>query len=107
VGTYNNGAAYNIIIQSSQLTPAQFNNIQQGRYMTYGMQWLTGVGLAGHVADETYLGFPQSAFQSSNVGGNLSVQFAFHDDHGYAYNPIGALIHWITDVLGHNTRKPC
>jgi hypothetical protein len=65
------------------------------------------LGLAGHIADETSLGFPQSAFQSSNIGGNLSVSFAFHDDHGYAYNPIGFLIHWITDVLGHNTRKPC
>jgi hypothetical protein len=106
-GSYMNGTAYNIIIQSNQLTPGQFNNIQQGRYTTSGWQYLTGAGLAGHIADETNLGFAQSAFQSSNIGGNLSVSFAFHDDHGYANNPIGALIHWITDVLGHNTRKPC
>jgi len=106
-GSYMNGTAYNIIIQSNQLTAAQFNNIQQGRYTTSGWQYLTGAGLAGHIADETNLGFAQSAFQSSNIGGNLSVSFAFHDDHGYANNPIGALIHWITDVLGHNTRKPC
>ena len=106
-GSYTNGTAYNIIIQSNQLTSAQFNNIQQGRYTTSGWQYLTGVGLAGHIADETNLGFAQSAFQSSNIGGNLSVSFAFHDDNGYANNPIGALIHWITDVLGHNTRKPC
>ena len=106
-GSYTNGTAYNIIIQSNQLTAAQFNNIQQGRYTTSGWQYLTGVGLAGHIADETNLGFAQSAFQSSNIGGNYSVSFAFHDDHGYANNPIGALIHWITDVLGHNTRKPC
>lgn len=106
-GTYYNGNAFNIIIQSSQLTPTQFNSIQQGRYSTYGMQWLFGGGLSGHVADETNLGFPQSAFLSSNMGGNLSVQFAFHDDHGFAYNPIGAFIHWLTDVLGHNRRQPC
>lgn len=106
-GTYNNGAAFNIVIQSSQLTPAQFNRIQTGRYSTYGMQWLTGAGLAGHVADETNMGFPQSAFQKMNVGGNLSVQFAFHDDHGYANNPIGAFLHWLTDVLGHNRRAAC
>jgi len=106
-GSYMNGTAYNIIIQSNQLTAAQFNNIQQGRYTTSGWQYLTGAGLAGHIADETNLGFAQSAFQSSNIGGNLSVSFAFHDDHGYANNPIGTLIHWITDVLGHNTRKPC
>jgi hypothetical protein len=106
-GSYMNGTAYNIIIQSNQLTAGQFNNIQQGRYTTSGWQYLTGAGLAGHIADETNLGFAQSAFQSSNIGGNLSVSFAFHDDHGYANNPIGALIHWITDVLGHNTRKPC
>jgi hypothetical protein len=42
-----------------------------------------------------------------DVGGNLSVQFAFHDDHGYANNPLGALIQWVTDVLGHNKRQPC
>ncbi len=106
-GSYMNGTAYNIIIQSNQLTAGQFNNIQLGRYTTSGLQYFTGAGLAGHIADETNLGFAQSAFQSSNVGGNLSVSFAFHDDHGYANNPIGALIHFFTDVLGHNTRKPC
>ncbi|HEU5413491.1 MAG TPA: RHS repeat-associated core domain-containing protein [Candidatus Angelobacter sp.] len=106
-GSYTNGSAYNIIIQSNQLTAAQFNKIQQGRYTTSRWQYLIGVGLAGHIADETNLGFPQSAFQSSNIGGNLSVSFAFHDDHGYANNPIGALIHFFTDFLGHNSRKPC
>ncbi len=106
-GSYTNGTAYNIIIQSNQLTSAQFNNIQLGRYTTSGWQYFTGAGLAGHIADETNLGFAQSVFQSSNIGGNLSVSFAFHDDHGYANNPIGALIHFLTDVLGHNSRKPC
>ena len=106
-GSYTNGTAYNIIIQSNQLTATQFNNIQLGRYTTSGWQYLTGAGLAGHIADETNLGFAQSAFQSSNIDGNYSVSFAFHDDHGYANNPIGALIHFFTDVLGHNSRKPC
>jgi RHS repeat-associated protein len=106
-GSYMNETAYNIIIQSNQLTAGQFNNIQLGRYTTSDLQYFTGAGLAGHIADETNLGFAQSAFQSSNIGGNLSVSFAFHDDHGYANNPIGALIHFFTDVLGHNTRKPC
>lgn len=87
-GSYTNGTAYNIIIQSNQLTSAQFNNIQQSRYTTSGWQYFTGVGLAGHIADETNLGFAPSAFQSSNIGGNYSVSFAFHDDHGYANNPI-------------------
>jgi hypothetical protein len=76
-GSYTNGIAYNIIIQSNRLTAAQFNNIQQSRYTTSGWQ-STGAGLAGHIADETNLGFAQSAFQSSNIGGNLSVSFAFH-----------------------------
>ena len=106
-GFYYNGSAYNIIIRSSRLTSTQFNNIQQGRYTTSGWQYLTGFGLAGHVADETSLGFAQSAFMNSNVGGNLSVQFAFHDDHGFANNPFGFLQHLFTDVFGHNSRKPC
>jgi len=71
------------------------------------MQWLTGIGLAGHIADETNLGFPESAFQSSNIGGYLSVQFAFYDDNGYANNPIGAVIHCITNVLDLDTRQSC
>ena len=106
-GSYTNGTAYNIIIQSNQLMAAQFNGIQQGRYTTSGWQYLTGTGLACHIADETNLRFAQSAFQSSNVGGNLSVSFAFHDDHGYANNPFGVLIHFFTDVLGHDSRKQC
>lgn len=88
------------------MTPAQFNSFQPGRYTTYAGQFLLGFGTAGHIANEPDVN-PNAVFKNSNVGGVLSVSFAFHDDHGYANNPIGALIHFFMDVLGHNSRKPC
>lgn len=105
-GTYLNGTAGNLLISASGLTPAQFNSFQPGRYTSYGGQSLLGFGMAGHIANEPGVN-PGAVFSSSNIGGNLSVSFAFHDDHGYANNPIGALIHFFTDVLGHNSRKQC
>jgi RHS repeat-associated protein len=103
---YNNGTAANIIVDISGLTAAQFNSFQPGRYSTYGGQFLLGFGMAGHIANEPGVN-AGAVFSNSNIGGNLSVHFAFHDDHGYANNPFGALIHFFTDVLGHNSRKPC
>lgn len=104
--TYNNGTAGNLIIDASGLTAAQFNSFQPGRYTNYGGQFLLGFGLAGHIGDEPRVN-PGAVFSNQNIGGNLSVHFAFHDDHGFANNPLGALLHLFTDVLGHNSRKPC
>jgi hypothetical protein len=98
--------AANIIIDASGLTAGQFNSFQPGRYSSYGGQFLLGFGMAGHIANEPGVN-AGAVFGNSNIGGNLSVHFAFHDDHGYANNPLGALIHFFTDVLGHNSRKPC
>ncbi len=104
--TYNNGTAGNLIIDASGLTAAQFNSFQPGRYSSYGGQFLLGFGMAGHIANEPGVN-AGAVFSNSNIGGNLSVHFAFHDDNGYANNPLGALIHFFTDVLGHNSRKQC
>ena len=82
---------------------AQFNSFQPERYTPYGGQFLPGFDMAGYETDVN----PNTVFRNSNVGGVLSVSFAFHDNHGYANNPIGALIHFLVDVLGHNSRKPC
>jgi hypothetical protein len=105
-GTYLNGTAGNLLISATGLTAGQFNSFQPGRYTSYGGQFLLGFGMAGHIANEPGVN-PGAVFNSSNIGGNLSVSFAFHDDHGYANNPFGALIHFFTDVLGHNSRKQC
>ncbi len=105
-GTYNNGTAANLIIDANGLTAAQFNSFQPGRYTTYGGQFLFGFGLVGHIANEPGVN-PGAVFSNSNMGGTLSVHFAFHDDNGYANNPLGALMHFFDDVLGHNSRPPC
>ena len=105
-GNYFNGTAGNILIDANVLTASQFNSIQLGRYTTYSGQWLIGYGLAGHVANEPSVD-PRAVFSNSNIGGNLSVHFAYHDDHGYAYNPFGALLHLFLDVLSHNSRNQC
>ena len=73
-GTYNNGTAANLI-SATGLTPAQFNSFQPGRYTNYGGQWLLGFGMAGHMANEPGVN-PGAVFNSSNIGGNLSVTFA-------------------------------
>jgi hypothetical protein len=103
---YNNGTAANIIVDASGLSAAQFNSFPPGRYSTYGGQFLLGFGMAGHIANEPGVN-AGAVFSNSNIGVNLSVHFAFRDDHGYANNPLGALIHFFTDVLGHNSRRQC
>jgi len=74
---YNNGTAANIIVDASGLTAAQFNSFQPGRYSTYGGQFLLGFGMAGHIANEPGVN-AGAVFSNSNIGGNLSVHFAFH-----------------------------
>jgi hypothetical protein len=45
-----------------------------------------------------------NASNISPSSGNLSASFTAHIDSPWANNPIGALLHWKTDVLGHATR---
>ena len=71
-GTYNNGTTANLLINATGLTLAQFNSFQPGRYSTYGGQFLLGFGMAGHIANEPGVN-PGAVFNSSNVGGVLSV----------------------------------
>ncbi len=94
---------------NSGLTATQFNAIQPGRYAPAGFWgWLTGYGPSLHVvAGPSSLDTTAMTFANSNVGGNLSASFTAHIDSAWAYNPIGALLHWKIDVRGHATRNPC
>ncbi len=94
---------------SSGLTVTQFNAIQAGRYAPGGFWgWVTGYGPSLHVvAGPSGLDQTAMTFSNSNVGGNYSAVFTAHIDSAWADNPIGALLHWIIDVLGHGTRNPC
>jgi len=91
------------------LSPGQFNAIQPGRYAPPGvLGFLTGYGPSLHVvAAPSELDPTVGAFANSNYGGLTSFAFTAHIDSAWADNPFGALLHWIIDVLGHNTRKPC
>ena len=46
-------------------------------------------------------------FTNVNDGGVYTVSFTAHIDSAWADNPLGALFHWVSDVLGANTRNPC
>jgi hypothetical protein len=67
-----------------------------------------GYGPSLHVvAGPSSLDSTALAFTNSNFGGTYSASFTAHIDSAWASNPIGALLHLIIDVLGHNTRNPC
>jgi hypothetical protein len=81
--------------------PGQFAGIHAGRYAPGGfIGFVTGYGPSLHVVsaptslDPTALNFSQTSFTA-------------HIDSAWANNPIGALLHWIIDVLGAKTRNPC
>lgn len=89
------------------LPAAQFNSIQTGRYPVSPVTWLIGYGPTLHIAGPAPLD-PTAVFVNSNVGGATSVLFTAHIDTSFAYNPIGALIHLIRDVLNvGGPRNPC
>jgi RHS repeat-associated protein len=105
---FNNGQATNLNILGSGLPAAQFNSIQTGRYPLGSLTWLTGYGPTLHITGRTFFDPAPAMFINSNVGGATSVQFTAHIDSSFAYNPIGALIHLIRDVLHiGGPRKPC
>ena len=94
---------------SGGLTPPQFNEIQPGRYAPPGLLGvLTGYGPSLHVVGGPS-GLDQNVlpFTNSNIGGVYSDTFTAHIDSAWAYNPIGAVLHGIIDVLGSSTRPSC
>jgi hypothetical protein len=78
-----------------------FNGISSGRYAPSGF-WghVTGYGPSLHIVSAP-TGIDPSALQFTNMS------FTAHIDSAWADNPIGALLHWIIDVLGAKTRNPC
>jgi RHS repeat-associated protein len=108
LGVNPNGGEYVIDIKASSatwLTASQFNAVQPGRFTSFtGM--LTGLEPSLHVGPSP-LDPTAGSFQSSNVGGFLSLDFTAHTDSGFLFNPIGALRHLFIDVLGHKSRNPC
>ncbi len=103
------GGQINVNIQLSGLTAAQFNAVQPGRYAPPGFfGFITGYGTSLHIVGGPSGDDPNVLpFNNQNIGGPYSVSFTAHLDSAWADNPIGALLHFIIDVLGHNSRKPC
>jgi len=104
--TFTNGGAFNLVINGTGLTPSQFNSIQPGRFPNGLIGIITGSGKSLHITGQTTLD-PTAIFTKSNNGGVTSVIFTAHIDSAFAYNPIGALLHYLKDVQGQATRNPC
>jgi RHS repeat-associated protein len=98
----------NLLIKSG-LSGSQFNAIGPGRYAPQGVWgFLTGDGPSLHVVSgPSGLDPNVLKFARSNVGGRYTVTFTAHIDSAWADNPVGALLHFFIDVLGHDTRNPC
>lgn len=94
----------------SGLSPAQFNAIHSGRFAPSGVfGFITGYGSSLHVvAGPSGLDPSANLFGASNIGGMYSAGFTAHFDSAWAYNPFGALLHYLIDVRGHGShRQPC
>ncbi|MGH9477493.1 MAG: hypothetical protein ACRD1C_14405 [Terriglobales bacterium] len=99
------GGEYNLTMSSTSLTPSQFGAIDLGRYASLATM-ITGIGSSLHVAGRSALD-PGAFFAKTDAGGVPSLTMTVHLDSGYAYNPLGLLIHTFGDVLGHATRDAC
>jgi RHS repeat-associated protein len=104
--TFTNGGAVNLVINGTGLPASQFNSIQTGRSPNGFLGAVIGYGPSLHIAGPAPLD-PSAVFNSSNIGGATSVTFTAHIDSAWAYNPIGALLHYFIDVRGQATRNPC
>ncbi len=104
--TFTNGGAFNLNINGSGLPASQFNAIQTGRSPNGFWGAIIGYGPSLHITGPAALN-PNAVFSNSNIGGATSVTFTAHIDSAWAYNPIGALLHYVIDVRGQATRNPC
>ncbi len=107
--TFTNGGGFNLVINGTGLSASQFNSIQTGRYASGFLNAITGVGPSLHLPAYDAVNDPNAIFNNSNIGGMTSVTFTAHTDSAFAYNPLGALLHYILDVSdqGKATRNPC
>jgi hypothetical protein len=110
------GGAVNIDVTATDLPAAQFNAVQQTRYLpgTF-MGDITGAGPSLHLPAGPGNGSPTQdspntiPFAKTNVGGTTTVSISAHIDSALsdAAHPIGAAIHYAVDVAGAATRNPC
>jgi hypothetical protein len=103
------GGGANLVITANGLPASQFNGLQTGRYASGFVNLITGVGPSLHVTGYDPVNDPNAMFNNSNIGGATSVTFTAHTDSAFAYNPLGAILHYILDVSKHGkaTRDPC
>jgi len=110
------GGAVNINVSATNLPTAQFNAVQQTRYLpgTF-LGNITGAAPSVHMPAGPGDGrpsqdSPQTAyFSKTNVGGTTNVTTSIHIDSALSdvAHPIGAAIHGTVDVKGAATRNPC
>ena len=107
-GVYDaNGGEVNVGI-SGDVTAAQFDAINPGRYSPTLLTTLTGLGPSLHVpSGPSPIDLNATQFEKSGSGGLYSVSFTAHLDSDFAWNPVGAVAHYYTDVLGSATRNYC
>jgi RHS repeat-associated protein len=104
---FDNGGGINLNILGNGLPAGQFNSIQPGRYPLSPLTWFIGYGPTLHVTGRGIFD-PTAAFSNSNAGGATSVLFTAHIDTSFLYNPIGAVIHLVRDLLHiGGPRNPC
>jgi RHS repeat-associated protein len=108
--------AVNIDVTATNLPAAQFNAVQQTRYLpgTF-LGNITGAAPSVHMPAGPGNGSPAQdspqtvPFTKTNVGGATTVSTSIHIDSALSdpAHPIGAAIHGIVDVQGAATRNPC
>ncbi len=109
-GNFDWGGAVNLDLNVANLSTAQFNAINPGRYAPSGF-WgkITGYGPSLHLPSGPGNGLPSQDSPQTLVftKSDGSVSTSAHIDSAWANNPIGGVIHVGVDVLGANTRNPC
>jgi len=108
IGDFPRKGGFNIDVFATGLTAAQFNAIQPGS--RWALSWKAaafGYGPSLHIPKPMSFWDPFAYFHNENIGGRLSVQFTAHIDSAYPSNPIGAVLHFIIDVIGHSRRNAC
>jgi RHS repeat-associated protein len=103
-GNFLNGGAVNINLHATNLPAALYSSIHAGRQPSF-------IGPSLHLPDGPTKpgGLDPYALKFSKQPADKSVVTTAHIDSAYAsaFNPVGAAIHGIVDVAGHDTRNPC
>jgi hypothetical protein len=101
------GGGYNIrIVKTLNQGDETIKHIKPARYSNFVSDIEVGAQPSLHIPGKID-GQTMFIKESSTDKSTTTYDFIAHSDSGYAFLPIGSLLHLFEDVIGAKTRRPC